>query len=90
MQQIVISLISGALGGNAPGAILKKFDLGGVWNSIVGFLGGVAGGQLLSAMQDESSASPSIISNIFCSALGGFVLMSIVGLIRVKLTNKNA
>ncbi len=43
---LIIQLISGAAGGNAAGALLKKLSLGPVGNSIVGFWRR-AGGQLL-------------------------------------------
>ena len=45
---ILIQLISGGVGGNIAGALLKKFNLGPIGNTIAGILGGVGGGQLLS------------------------------------------
>ena len=50
MMQLVVSLISGGVGGNIAGALLKNFSLGPIGNTIVGLIGGGAGGQLLSAM----------------------------------------
>jgi uncharacterized membrane protein YeaQ/YmgE (transglycosylase-associated protein family) len=47
---LIIQLISGAVGGNAAGALLKKFSLGTAGNSIVGILGGGVGGQILAAL----------------------------------------
>jgi uncharacterized membrane protein YeaQ/YmgE (transglycosylase-associated protein family) len=44
---LIVQLISGALGGNVAGALLKQFSLGPVGNSIVGIIGGGLGGQLL-------------------------------------------
>jgi uncharacterized membrane protein YeaQ/YmgE (transglycosylase-associated protein family) len=89
MQQIIISLISGLVGGNAAGAILKKFNLGPVWNSILGLLGGGLGGQLLNLISGTKADGGSIIANILSSAAGGGVLMSIVGLIKGQTANKN-
>ena len=37
------------VGGNAVGAALKDYNLGGIGNTIAGALGGVGGGQLLLA-----------------------------------------
>jgi hypothetical protein len=88
MQQIIISLISGALGGNAAGAILKKFSLGPVWNSVVGILGGGLGGQILSMITGGSSSGSGIVGNILSSGVGGGILMAIVGLIRGQMANK--
>src|SRR5262245_27862884 len=47
---LLIQLVSGAVGGNAAGAAMKKFSLGTVGNSIVGILGGGLGGQILGAL----------------------------------------
>ena len=47
MEQLIISLISGAVGGNAAGAVLKDKSLGTLGNSIAGILGGGIGGQVL-------------------------------------------
>lgn len=44
---IVIQLISGAVGGNIGGALFKNLSLGTAGNSIVGILGGGLGGQIL-------------------------------------------
>ncbi len=33
---IIINLVSGAVGGNIAGALLKNFSLGTLWNSVVG------------------------------------------------------
>lgn len=92
MQQIIISLISGALGGNAAGALLKKYNLGPLWNSVLGLLGGGLGGQILNLITGAggtSTSASSIIGNILSSGVGGGVLMSIVGFIKGKLS-KNA
>jgi len=44
---LIIQLVTGALGGNVAGKLLKNLSLGTVGNSIVGILGGGLGGQLL-------------------------------------------
>jgi hypothetical protein len=46
---LIIQLIAGAIGGNAAGATIEKANLGTAGNTIAGALGGLGGGQLLSA-----------------------------------------
>ena len=86
---LIIQLISGAVGGNFAGALLKKFSLGKVGNSILGIIGGGLGGQVLSLLGvgglGEAGASldvGSIVSSILGGGVGGGVLMAIIGLIR--------
>ena len=50
LVNLIIQLIAGVVGGNAAGTALKDYDLGKVWNTIAGGLGGVAGGQVLQAL----------------------------------------
>ena len=47
---LIIQIIAGAVGGNAVGAASKDIDLGTVGNTIAGVVGGVGGGQLLTAL----------------------------------------
>jgi len=37
---LIIQLLSGAVGGNIAGSLLKNYSLGTMWNSVVGILGG--------------------------------------------------
>ena len=50
MEQLIISLLSGAVGGNAAGKLLKNLDLGVLGNSVAGIVGGGLGGQILSGL----------------------------------------
>ncbi|MFK7846034.1 MAG: hypothetical protein AB8G77_12105 [Rhodothermales bacterium] len=84
---LIIQLISGAVGGNAAGAVLKKQSLGTLGNSIAGILGGGLGGQLLGLLGISTGADGgmdigSIIGSIVSGGVGGGVLMSIVGIIK--------
>jgi len=47
MTQVIVALISGGVGGNIAGAVMKNLSLGAVGNTIVGLIGGGLGGQLL-------------------------------------------
>jgi uncharacterized membrane protein YeaQ/YmgE (transglycosylase-associated protein family) len=80
MMQLVVSLISGGVGGNIAGALLKNFSLGPIGNTIVGLIGGGAGGRLLRAMGVLQSTG--MVGDIAGSGVGGAVLMIIVGLIK--------
>jgi uncharacterized membrane protein YeaQ/YmgE (transglycosylase-associated protein family) len=84
---LIIQLISGALGGNAAGALFKKLSLGAIGNSIVGIVGGGLGGQLLRLLGSTLTSGAgtdigSIIGNIATGGVGGGVLMAIIGLIK--------
>jgi len=41
---LIIQLVSGAVGGNLAGSLMKNLSLGSLWNSVVGILGGGLGG----------------------------------------------
>lgn len=51
----LIRSVSGAVGGSATGALMKKFSLGTVGNSFVGFLGGGVGGAIKGAIGGSKS-----------------------------------
>jgi len=95
MMELIISLASGALGGNAAGKLLPKFNMGTLGNSLLGILGGGLGGTILSSLTggavDAGSAlsASGIISSLLSGGVGGGVLMTIVGLIKGAL-NKQA
>ena len=94
---LIIQLISGAAGGNIAGAIFKKINLGTLWNSVAGILGGGLGGQILSMLGVGGAAAAaagaagdggasldlmSILQNVASGGVGGGVLMAIIGMIK--------
>ena len=87
-MELIISLISGALGGNIAGAVLKNFNMGPLLNAVVGIIGGGLGGQLLGLGSAPMMGAEggldigALISNVASSGAGGGVLMVIVGLIK--------
>jgi hypothetical protein len=92
ITSLLIQLVSGAVGGNVAGAVLKKFSLGPVGNSLVGVLGGGLGGQLLGMLGMGGAGAAaggadmgSVLSSIAGGGVGGGVLMTIVGLIRQQM-----
>ena len=80
MEAIIIQLISGAVGGNVAGALLKNYSLGTVGNSIAGILGGGIGGQLLSML--GAGGLEGILGSVVSGGAGGGVLMVIIGLVK--------
>jgi hypothetical protein len=87
ITSLIVELISGAVGGNVAGAALKKYDLGRLWNSVVGIAGGGIGGQILGSLLGVSTGGGgldigTIASDIAGGGVGGAILMVIVGVIR--------
>lgn len=98
LTSLIIQLISGAAGGNIAGAILKKYDLGPIGNSIVGIIGGGLGGQLLGLLGVGGASAGaaaggldigSIVSSVAGGGVGGGVLMAIVGVIRQSMSKSS-
>ena len=89
-MELIIGMLSGAVGGNLAGGVLKKFNLGLLGNSIVGILGGGLGGQLLSMVGAGGMAGggmdvAGIIGQIASGGVGGGALLAIIGVIRQAL-----
>jgi uncharacterized membrane protein YeaQ/YmgE (transglycosylase-associated protein family) len=87
---LIIQLVSGALGGNLAGGLFKKLSLGTILNSIVGLLGGGLGGQLLNSLGFGDTGGPgtdiwSVIGNILGGGVGGGILLAIIGAIKKAL-----
>lgn len=89
---LIISLISGAAGGNAAGKVLKNFDMGTLWNSVAGIVGGGIGGQLMTALGIDPGAAAgaaaggvdigSIVSQVAGGGVGGAVLLVVAGYLK--------
>ena len=76
LVELLVSLASGAVGGNIAGALMKDKSLGTLWNSVVGILGGGIGGQVLGLLGLGEAGG--IIANIAGSGIGGAILLYIV------------
>lgn len=95
ITSLIVQLISGAVGGNIGGALLKQYSLGTVGNSIAGIVGGGIGGQIISALMGGGGAAATsgigaILGNVAGGGVGGIIVMIIVGLIRNMMGNKPA
>lgn len=83
---LIVQLISGAIGGNVAGSLMKKFSMGTMWNSIIGILGGGLGGQILGMLGLDLGGGEmdlaGILGNVAGGGVGGGVIMAIVGVIK--------
>ncbi len=90
---LIIQLITGAVGGNVVGRLVKKLDLGVLGNSIAGILGGGLGGQILGMLGIGAGPSgeldlSAILGSVASGGAGGGVLLAIVGLVKSALAKK--
>lgn len=87
---LIIQLVSGAVGGNIAGSLMKNSSLGTLWNSVAGILGGGIGGSVL-GMLDLGTGGGMDLSGILGSigggGVGGGIVMAVIGLIK-KAMNK--
>lgn len=90
MEQILINLIAGAVGGNAAGKASPTFDLGTIGNTIAGLVGGGVLGQLVTLLLPAVTAAAAegnlsiggIISQVIAGGAGGAVLTALIGAIK--------
>ena len=50
MEQILMNLVAGAIGGNAAGKASSNFDIGTIGNTIAGAVGGGVLGQIITLL----------------------------------------
>jgi len=92
--ELIISLISGAIGGNVAGAILKNFSLGTALNAVAGIVGGGLGSQLLGLGGPMMGADGggfdigALLGNVVGSGAGGGILMVVIGIVK-NMLNKS-
>ena len=92
MEQLLINLIAGAVGGGAAGKASPKFDLGMAGNLIAGAVGGGVLGQIVTLALPAVSASlasgnfsvGSVIANLISGGAGGAILTAIIGALKNK------
>src|SRR5262249_55406528 len=88
---LIIQLISGAVGGNEPGAAMKENSLGTLGNSIAGIVDGGLGGTVLQMILGSAATAggrivaPSLLSNATGGGVGDHILMAIIGIIKNKM-----
>jgi hypothetical protein len=92
MEQILINLVAGALGGAGAGKASPQFDLGTIGNIISGVVGGGVLGQivtlvlpsLVAAAQAGNLSVGGIVSQAIAGGAGGAILTAIIGAIKNK------
>jgi hypothetical protein len=90
MEQILINLCAGGLGGVATGKSSPTFDLGNVGNIISGLVGGGILGQVvtlalpsvMAAAQSGNLSVSGVVSQLVAGGAGGAILTAIVGAIK--------
>jgi hypothetical protein len=92
MEQILINLVAGALGGVGAGKASPTFDLGTIGNIIAGLVGGGVLGQIVTALlpaimaaaQSGNLSIGGIVSQAIVGGAGGAILTAIIGAIKNK------
>src|SRR5262245_26933258 len=92
MEQILINLVAGALGGVGAGKASPNFDLGTMGNIISGLIGGGVLGQvvtlalpsLVAAAQSGNLSIGGVVSQLIAGGAGGAILTALVGAIKNK------
>ena len=92
MEQILINLVAGALGGVGAGKSSPAFDLGTAGNLISGLVGGGVLGQIvtlllpsvMAAAQSGNLTVGSVISQVVAGGAGGAILTALIGAIKNK------
>ena len=90
MEQILINLIAGAIGGAGVGKASPNFDLGTVGHIVSGLVGGGVLGQIvtlalpsvMAAVESGNLSIGSIISQLVAGGAGGAILTAIIGAIK--------
>jgi len=92
MEQILINLVAGALGGVGAGKSSPTFDLGTAGNIISGLVGGGVLGQVVTlllpsvvaAAQSGNLTVSGVISQAVAGGAGGAILTALIGAIKNK------
>lgn len=86
---LIIQLVSGAVGGNVAGSLMKNLSLGTLWNSVAGIAGGGIGGTILGMLGmgvDQSVGGATdvagMVGSLASGGVGGGAVMAVVGMIR--------
>ncbi|QFY60762.1 hypothetical protein FZ934_10220 [Rhizobium grahamii] len=80
---ILTQIVAGAVGGNAASGALKQVAISVVARTIVGAIGGIGGGMLLSMFGGEA-AMTGLVADGIGGLIGGGILSTIVGAVAAK------
>jgi len=92
MEQILINLVAGALGGVGAGKSSPTFDLGTIGNIVSGVVGGGVLGQIVTlllpsvvaAAQSGNLSVAGVVSQAIAGGAGGAILTAVIGAIKNK------
>jgi hypothetical protein len=92
MEQILINLVAGAVGGVGAGKSSPTFDLGTIGNVVAGLVGGGVLGQIVqllmpsivAAAQSGNLSATGILSQAIAGGAGGAILTAVIGAIKNK------
>ena len=92
MEQILINLVAGALGGVGAGKSSPTFDLGTIGNVVAGLVGGGVLGQIVTLLMPSIVAAAEsgnlsiggVVSQAIAGGAGGAILTALVGAIKNK------
>jgi len=92
MEQILMNLVAGAIGGNAAGKASPTFDLGTLGNTLAGLVGGGVLGQLIplvlpavsAAAQSGNLTIGGVLTHLIGGGAGGAILTAIIGGLKNK------
>lgn len=102
LASLIISLISGAIGGNLTGAAMSQKNLGALGNTIAGLIGGGLGDWIVKGLGLLGTATAaahapeaatnldlaSILASIGGGAGGGAILTAIIALLKDSMSGK--
>ena len=94
MEQILINLVAGALGGAGAGKSSPTFDLGTIGNIVAGLVGGGVLGQIvtlllpsvMTAVESGNLSIGGIVSQAIAGGAGGAILTALIGAIKNRAT----
>jgi hypothetical protein len=89
MTDLLVQVVSGAVGGTAAGSILKDLSLGKPGDAISGAVGGGLVGQILNSVLGGAGGGDvggmdvaAVVKDIVGGGVGGAVVMAIIGMLR--------
>jgi len=72
---LIVQLVSGAIGGNLAGSLMKNLSLGSLGNSIAGIVGGFGGGKVLEMLTGAEGTGEAVEAAAAAATSDGFDLV---------------
>ena len=86
MISLIVSLVTGAVGGLLSGHFIKKISLGNLCNGICGIFGGGIGGAVLGLVGIGAGPSgeltvPAVVGSVASGLVGGTLVLFVAGMV---------